>query len=627
MTTVTASGSFDPGGVAPLLAALDDADESVRLAALRAAVRLPLTAEAWREVGRRVREALAADAPPTDVIEAAAYVPLREVRQRLRELLQADTQDTRRAAAHSLARARDPAALDTLLAIVAEGLPRWWQPPRLRAGLRRVAPWLPLPRAQPTLDYERDLPRLEAALSLTQLEAAGESPILRTASAADPCAETRLFAGVALARAGRVRPLLDALDAVRDGTAKSVGGDPVELASLYASIGPLPLAAKERLEAKAATLGGQAEELAHNLLAASRRAERSSPPRQGADRIDEPAADPELAERRRRAAAAAEELAASTSPPVQREDWYELSEELLETLPALDAATLDPLITRLFERAAADEGMDGILLGNWLMTLLGRLRRPLRPDVRALLRATRGAGYAVASQAAWTISQAELPEVVATLQEELASTPRAEERRHAAWMIENAVRYAGSESGPMFGGGAGPADVPVGEIEFIDEGAFRSAESGDQPLGREDAVPASRFVNTWLEGPEPLLPLVVGRPTSLHLQIGPRRDRTPGGGATPFAEPDWGDRTRLELVVSLYSRELALAPRHQRLVLPRFEPSTILTWEVTPRRPGRCRLRIVISLARELELLQTLHLELEAAATAVAPAAAATGGG
>lgn len=173
---------------------------------------------------------------------------------------------------------------------------------------------------------------------------------------------------------------------------------------------------------------------------------------------------------------------------------------------------------------------------------------------------------------------------------------------------------------PGGGQSSGPDLDPTLERELA-EAAMASRERRRRAALdlREDSA-APRFVNTWFESDEePVLPLIVGRKTRLFLQIGYRRDDDPGSSTTPFAEPDWGGHDHLDLLVSLYSAELSIEPRQQRLLLPRLGESGTLEFTVTPRAAGACRIRIVVSLARELEILQRLSLEVEAV---TAPAAA-----
>ncbi|HEX9945097.1 MAG TPA: hypothetical protein VGG03_24065 [Thermoanaerobaculia bacterium] len=128
--------------------------------------------------------------------------------------------------------------------------------------------------------------------------------------------------------------------------------------------------------------------------------------------------------------------------------------------------------------------------------------------------------------------------------------------------------------------------------------------------------PPNRYVNTWFEGEEPLLPLAVGRRYAFHVQIGPRRS-TPGLEPAPFVEPDWGNREAVDLLITLYSDDFLIENRHHAFMLPRSEASEVLTSYLTPKHAGDCRVRIIVSLARELEVLQELAVAVEAVETPV----------
>lgn len=133
---------------------------------------------------------------------------------------------------------------------------------------------------------------------------------------------------------------------------------------------------------------------------------------------------------------------------------------------------------------------------------------------------------------------------------------------------------------------------------------------GDQPTGR----PAARYVNTWFEGEgETLLPLVVGQAYSFKLYIGARKEEPePGAQTAPFAEPDFGARQELDLLIGLYSEDFSIVRSQHPLVLPRVGPSPEIQTKVTPAHAGACRISIVVSLVRELELLQELEIEVAA---------------
>lgn len=147
-------------------------------------------------------------------------------------------------------------------------------------------------------------------------------------------------------------------------------------------------------------------------------------------------------------------------------------------------------------------------------------------------------------------------------------------------------------------------------------------EPGDLDLsgepGRGPAVESSppapplRYLNTWFEGDhEPVLPLVAGTRYRFSFQVSPRRTERPGGGVADFTEPDFGGHTEVLLLATLYGKDFEVAERHHRLRLPREGDSEEVSTEVTPLRPGRAALRLVLSLANELEILQAVRIEVD----------------
>jgi hypothetical protein len=129
-----------------------------------------------------------------------------------------------------------------------------------------------------------------------------------------------------------------------------------------------------------------------------------------------------------------------------------------------------------------------------------------------------------------------------------------------------------------------------------------------------------RFVNTWFEADRPVPPLTLGQWEVFCLDIGPREDEA---NAVPFAEPDFGVHHELELCVTLYSRELDIEHGTARIRLPRTGRSSVARTRVRAHVAGHCRLDIVLSLARELDILQTLSVEVRAQAQLAAIGATA----
>jgi hypothetical protein len=141
------------------------------------------------------------------------------------------------------------------------------------------------------------------------------------------------------------------------------------------------------------------------------------------------------------------------------------------------------------------------------------------------------------------------------------------------------------------------------ELDFDHDSVVRDAIVGEHT--DEANSGAARYVNTWFEADEPVLPLVVGRPVRFCLDIGPRSTEA-AAQPHPFAEPDFGRRDSLWLLVTVYGEGFDVAVSNHVLELPRVGRAGPVVTEVTPRRPDDCSIRILISLQHELTLLQDL---------------------
>jgi hypothetical protein len=126
---------------------------------------------------------------------------------------------------------------------------------------------------------------------------------------------------------------------------------------------------------------------------------------------------------------------------------------------------------------------------------------------------------------------------------------------------------------------------------------------------------APRYVNTWFDGEEPVLPLLLGRTVTFCLDIGPRNERD--AQSTLLQEPDFGGKESIELLVTLYGDGVTIAEPNHRLWLPRVGIAGPIKTAVTPNRAGDCTIQIVISLAHELAILQALTVRASAKDTEV----------
>jgi hypothetical protein len=81
--------------------------------------------------------------------------------------------------------------------------------------------------------------------------------------------------------------------------------------------------------------------------------------------------------------------------------------------------------------------------------------------------------------------------------------------------------------------------------------------------------------------------------------------------SAPFSEPDFNGQSSVELLVSIFSMDFEIRTRQFRLTLPRLGDTETVESQVRPIREGPCQIEIVISTARELEVLQTLRATVE----------------
>jgi hypothetical protein len=124
-----------------------------------------------------------------------------------------------------------------------------------------------------------------------------------------------------------------------------------------------------------------------------------------------------------------------------------------------------------------------------------------------------------------------------------------------------------------------------------------------QPL--TPAEGAGRTVNAWLEVGQ--YPLKLRELHHIWVNIGRSRD-DPGGHA--FSEPQWGTRSKLDLLFTLAGRAAAIDPTCRYATLSKHGDMTPIYFRVTPHETGVLRLRLSIYLKRELMLLEELGMNL-----------------
>jgi hypothetical protein len=159
--------------------------------------------------------------------------------------------------------------------------------------------------------------------------------------------------------------------------------------------------------------------------------------------------------------------------------------------------------------------------------------------------------------------------------------------------------------------------------EDFDESLVRAIATVQ--IAKARSTPAPRFVNTWFESDAAVPPLLVGHWYTFCLDVGPKREDV--AAFAPFTEPDFGSHQVLSLRATFFSRELDVERADAVIQLPRAGRSSPARLRVRPRAAGACRLQILLSLERELDVLQSLTVEIDARAGATAPEGAARGAG
>jgi hypothetical protein len=459
--------------VEPLLDLLDDPDEQVRTAAVRALVRLPLTNAAWASAAMVVMRRLRGEASPVsrhELIANAVFLPFKSVRDELISLLQASSSDTRQAAALALALARDPRALKPLL----EQL-------RTEEHQSRLA-------AAEALSRLDTLQLLGAVASLKQ--------ILRTEAAVD----VRFWLALAMARSGRFLLLAELLDDPPSGLFDKLP-DMFELEGRIRDSGPPAAGVLEELGELDDVRGpGWGAGLADAILAgweaaahqAAATGQESMPP-------FELRSDPEsVAEARRLAAtlgtSAAEVVLSGTVPLEQVESLANLPRTELGTLVSEVFAQLPDLPDDFLRD---DLRVD---IGNVMVMVISRLPYRFRPDVTSLLETyqrlvERAARWDTIAQLAWTAAQGGARWLLAGLAPKLAAGDT-HSRALACRLLERAAPYFVSDERPAWGGGARPSPpVPPPLIDEVAVSHPAEERERDTPAGIGE-----RAIEAWEEG-------------------------------------------------------------------------------------------------------------------------------
>jgi hypothetical protein len=406
--------------VAPLVRAmLEDPDLDVRRAALRAAVRLPLDADAWIEVGRAVYFLLSSGVfalrhggepprvPLLDAIDGAARVPIKQVKEALRQLVGFEEPAVRKAAAHALALGGDGTGAGVLV---------------------------------DALTGQELLERYEASKSLYRVRestASYRGRLLQQFSD-EEYGSTRLWLALTVAAHGDVEPLEQLFELANRNEMDLV--ELVKNPGEAALAGETPPAARLVLEKVSGdeTCDPGIRHVAADLLAAA--AVRSAP--------DKDVLPP------------GSEAGPATATVTSQID--SVLEELIE-----HASQNDPRLSQDDYR---------------LTTLLNEpdSRWVFHPEkLFYFFRGVRRA-HAPRMHVAWMASRLPLHDVVTSLSGSLRASS-AEERADAATLVELAARYRDSAAAPYFGGGSGAPDREPMTALPLDFEEYGLTKSGVEP--------------------------------------------------------------------------------------------------------------------------------------------------
>jgi choline dehydrogenase len=153
------------------------------------------------------------------------------------------------------------------------------------------------------------------------------------------------------------------------------------------------------------------------------------------------------------------------------------------------------------------------------------------------------------------------------------------------------------------------SSITIGEkgADMIRVAARSTARAGQpSPLTAEPETASTaepRAVNVWVSEHT----LEVDEPFTVSMNIGASQGK---GVSHPFTEPprdpELDDAEPIDLVVSLYSLNCAVAPSWQELKLPRQGDTDVIRFTVVALSDGVCELSIRVYLSKRLILLQSV---------------------
>ena len=541
--------------VRPLFAVLDDSSAQLRLAALRALVRLPLSRQAWQEVSQRVL-LLLQGVPDAEIIEAAIFIPTKAVRDRLRELLKSESDSVRWTTAVALAQARDMAALPSLVSRLTD------------------------PDTDRRIIAAESLSLLDISAMYGTVQEVYRQKVQEVCQQSDT-ADVRFWLALTLARLGQTDEIEQVLTRLRQGAfdLRATWGDPSDFIAKLRHRGLFPEPARDLFrrvaqEEGTSLTGRVAEELYQAGQPEEIRASEPPPPPMPGPEVKSLAEA--LTKRFEESGEVDEDSAAQL---LQRGGLVYLTPELVSRV-----------VTTEF-RAVLRSREPFFYLGNHIVSGIADRRGDFTPDLQGLYdcyleawQYGRGSPGPLAWQTAWAASRAGLDRVLSALAPHLTATDEGE-RLATAQLVEMAARCAPMLNPPLFGGGSTPSTIspPVGTFIDVDKAV-------EEPRVEAPSEPLPNLPGSGAEPPaEP--------PHITHAK--PPAERPPGSSTEPADDTSQGPTTEKESDTSVESGAgtpvvipLAVPPDAQsgrrssrRVVNTGFAPQVSPDDAIDPRMP------------------------------------------
>jgi len=446
-------------------AAAGSDDPHVRVSALRALARLPLSLDSWRHVAPRL-EGLLDDLPvDAEAVDILAHLPTPGARRRLERIAVDDTHPGRVAAMHALATGEPGSHRDLVDLMLA----------RLRSD--------PAGGAVEAL----------AALPIEQYDVAAEE---FDAAVTHPDIEVRLWAAIAIGRLGVLPPISDVVAALEHGeTPGFLWGDPWTAYDRMAVVRPVPWPLAAHLLALLRDDTGRDASLL--VWAVTGVADAEGTP------TADPSMAPDLAVVETRETDAQAVAARLIDAPLTPDGRLRADTADLAALGALPGDLAADVVAAFVEHVSSLDWPElTMVAGNHLIDVVRALPDDLPLPVVRLLSSYLAAGEPrlARDQFAWTLAQGSMSDAVEALVPYLSATDESA-RVEASEILDAVSRYAEGAAAPYLGagrtGGAQPRREPPRQMaEPPREMAEPPREMSEPPMAGAEPSPTRGFPPT-----------------------------------------------------------------------------------------------------------------------------------